>query len=141
MGDVYSDPSATASGTVTFSTWWLKDPANSALNREVNVLQPLRSERKEQQGVFRTLGRDRPVVVSGPLTGEEGELEIDFVNETEYDAFEALRLNQRVLLLQSPFDDNYYVRLGESRRTSFDAATATDRFRTVTIGFVEVNRP
>lgn len=141
MADIYSAPSTTAAATVTFAAWWLKDPADPTLNREVDVQQPLRSERREQQGVFRTLGRDRPVVVTGPITGEEGELTIVFVTDAEFDAFEALRATQRVLLLQSPFDDNYYVRLGDTRRTEFMAANGTTRYREVSIGFIEVNRP
>lgn len=141
MPDIYSPPSTTASATVTLTAWWLKDVKAPALNREIDVLGPLRSERRESQGVFRTLGRDRPVVVSGPLTGEEGELVVDFVDQAEYDDFEALRETQRVLLLQSPFGDSYYVRLGENRRTSFEAANGADRFREVTVGFIEVDRP
>lgn len=141
MPDVYSDPSSVDTETVTSDAWWLKDPEDPTLNREVDVRGPLRTERREEQAVFRPLGRDRPVVVSGSLTGEEGEVEIDVFTQTAFDEIEALRATQRVLLLQSPFEDQWYVRLGPARRSEFTYAAGSERHRTVTIGFVEVDQP
>lgn len=141
MPDVYSDPSSVDTETVTSDAWWLKDPEDPTLNREVDVRGPLRTERREEQSVFRPLGRTRPLVVTGALTGEEGEIEIDLFTQDDYDDLEALRSTQRVLLLQSPFEEQWYVRLGPVRRSEFAYAAGTERHRVVTIGFVEVDQP
>ena len=141
MADIYSAISTVASATVTFTDWWLKDPTTPALNSSIDVQEPLRLEKFETQAVFRPLGRTLPVVVSGTLNGEQGTLDMDFTTKAAFDAFDALRNTQRVLLLQSPFGDNLYVRLGATRDASLKHADSTSQYRDVSIGFVQVDKP
>lgn len=141
MADIYSATSTVASATVVFTDWWLKDPTTPALNTTVIVKEPLRFEKFENQAVFRPLGRTLPVVVSGTLNGEQGTIDFDFVTRAEFDAFDALRNTQRVLLLQSPFGDNLYVKLGANRDSTLKHADSVSQYRDVSIGFVQVDRP
>lgn len=141
MPDIYSSASATVSATVIFDEWWLKDPTDAALNQELEVDSPLRFQRTEQQTVFRPLGRPLPIVVSGSLAGESGTLVLHFTTQADFDAFEDIRATQRVLLLQSPFGDNLYVRLGDNADATLVHAGEAIREREVSIDFTEVTRP
>lgn len=141
MAALSSAPSGTQTATVTVDRWWLKNPLNSAQNTTVEVVTPFRTDRPEPQTVYRPLGRNRPVVTAGTMQGEEGELILECWTQAEYDAVTTIRSSQQVLLLQSPFEQQWYVRLGASRRTEFTFAAGTTRARTVQVSFVEVDRP
>jgi hypothetical protein len=142
VGTISSAASTTAAATAASSAWWLKDPTLASLDATVEVVLPFDTDRAERQGVFEPLGREFPVVVADALLGESGTLTIDCYTGTAYTQLEALRATQRVLLLQSPLGDQWYVRLGDNRRASMTfAPSASLATRTITIDWVEVDSP
>lgn len=140
MAKISSAASATASVTPVLLGAWLKDPLDPAGNVEVELGDnALELTSVEQQGVFRGLGRAEPVVLTGAIGLESGKLGLVLLPAARAKV-EALRARQRTLLLQTPFGDHLYLRLGPDRvRTRlFGFASKVERWRA---DFFEVRRP
>ena len=60
--------------------------------------------------MFAPLGRDRKIVIVGPVRGAEMSFTIFAESKARRDGLEALRRARRTLLLQSPDGDQWYVR-------------------------------
>jgi hypothetical protein len=134
-----------SSGTVTVTIqadkWNLKVPQNDPLNvYNLRVVVDPQEDITEDVGVFRPLDRRYPVVVAGKLGGWDGEFTIATITTAEWDAIKALVEAQRVLLLQSPFGWEKYIRIINGARTLIQGTTTTPR-RQVTFQYVEVNSP
>lgn len=140
---VASDWSASAALTPTVTSWWLKDVVDPTRNIVVRInSSTFETRRSERQGVFAPLGRTKAVVISDVIAGESGSLELSFIDDAAFNAFEKIRSGQRALLLQSPYGHSLYVRLGAERRASVllggDRRTPK---RVVSVDFVEVTAP
>jgi hypothetical protein len=127
------------------SSWWLKDPndftSSTASQLKLSVRGALRTSKREAQGRFRPLGRNREVILSDGVLGDEIQLPLNFYNQDDFEKFEAIRALGRTLVLFSDSDQMWWVRLGESR----DAELAntiirkTRPYRAVDVTAVEVD--
>jgi hypothetical protein len=118
-------------------TWWFKVVESPDLNQgSIRVLADLDVIIEEPNTIFRPLGATRPIVVAGPLQGEDGVFNIKTVNETEYDNFYPILTHQGVLLVQDPLGNQKYVRI---TRRNFIAETAGAAIhRNIDASYVEV---
>ena len=118
-------------------TWWFKAVEEPSLNKgSIRVLADLDVLIEEPNTVFRPLGATRPVVVAGPLQGEDGIYNIKTINETEWDDFYPILTHQGTLLVQDPLGNQKYVRV---TRRNFIAETAGSAIhRNVDMSYVEV---
>ena len=133
--------SGTVTVTIAADKWNLKVPQNDPLNvYNLRVVVDPQEDITEDLGVFRPLDRRYPVVVAGKLGGWDGEFTIATVTTAEWDAVKALVEAQRVLLLQSPFGWEKYIRIINGARTLIQGTTTTPR-RQVTFQYVEVDSP
>lgn len=107
-----SNPSAVVAVVLTLTSWWLKDPINSTANQAIYVEGEdwFAVERPQDVGVFAPLGRDRKVVIVGPVRGAEMAFTIFAENQAKRDGLEALRTSGRTLLLQSAQGEEWYIR-------------------------------
>lgn len=119
-------------------TWWLKAVTAPALNvGSLRVVGSLAVAVEEPNSVFRPIGADRPIVVSGVIGGQDGSLEIVTKGETEWSDVEAILLHQGVLLLQDPTGRQKYIRV--TSRAWDEAYSAGRIVRTASVDFVEVD--
>lgn len=127
--------------TIPANTWNLKVPQDNALNvYDLRVVVNPQEDITEDLGVFRPLDRRYPIVVAGKLGGWDGEITIATITTAEWDAVKALIEAQRVLLLQSPYGWDKYIRITNGARTLIQGTTTTPR-RQVTLQYVEVGSP
>lgn len=131
--------SATSNASTTNDgTWWLKAVDDPTLNRgTVSVLADLDLNVEEQIGVFRPLGRTRPVVLSQALGGEDGTYDIITKGDAEHDAVWALVTHQGTLLVQDPFGDQKYVRI--VRRSKTKSGGTGNPIHRIAVDYVEVD--
>lgn len=133
--------SGTVTVTIAADKWNLKVPQSDPLNvYNLRVVVDPQEDITEDLGVFRPLDRRYPVVVAGKLGGWDGEFTIATITTAEWDAVKALVEAQRVLLLQSPFGWEKYIRIINGARTLIQGTTTTPR-RQVTFQYVEVSSP
>lgn len=93
---------ATDTATWSSSSWWLKHPFNTQLNREVTLRsQPSRTS-AARQGISQPLGRRDPVVVSDARQLWTGEIAFRSATDEDRAYIEALVLDSTPLLLQAP---------------------------------------
>lgn len=93
------------------SKYWLKAVADPTLNYgDATVLNRLGVTIEENLGVFRPIGRNLPIVVSGTIGGSDGELEIVTTTSGAWTAVYALATYQYTILLQEPTNEQKYVR-------------------------------
>lgn len=127
--------------TITPTAWHLKVPQTPALNAyDVRVVVNPSEDITEDLGVFRPLDRRYPVVVAGKLGGWDGEFTIATITAAEWDTIKSLVEAQRILLLQSPYGWDKYIRIVNGARTLIQGTTTTPR-RRVTFQYVEVGSP
>jgi hypothetical protein len=119
-------------------TWWLKCINNSSLNQgNVRVLKQIDVKVMEPNTVFRPLGTNRPIVVSGPIQGEDGGYNIKTVTEAEWDAIQPLINFQGTLLVQDPYGNQKYIRIVNRQ---WQAETqAGNIYRDINLTYVEVD--
>ena len=119
-------------------TWWFKVIEDATLNLgSVRVLKELDVEIEEPNTVFRPLGSDRPIVVAGPLQGEDGGYSIKTVTETEWDNFYPILTHQGTILVQDPYGNQKYIRITSRDWTAETQAGSV--YRDITIRYVEVD--
>lgn len=140
MATIASDNSTAAPAVLALGGWWLKDPTDPTLNLEVDG-HTVEFQTDEPQGVFLPLGAEHPVVVSEAITGAAGTLDVLCLTQAEYDSLVTLRGTQRVLLLQSPLGDSWYVRLRGPFQVVGEHADESHRARRVSVGWIEQERP
>lgn len=120
--------------------WWLKATTDETLNvggARVLGSSPIQQSREAAQGVFRPLGRDRAVVVTGEIYGYDGTYDVLAVGDAEWATLEALLLDYTGdIVVQSPFGETRTVRV-VSRSVSVDGTPTLPR-RVVSVGYVEV---
>lgn len=119
-------------------TWWLKCITDPTLNKgSVRVLKEISVKVIEPNTVFRPLGASRPIVVSGPIQGEDGGYNIKTVTETEWDSILPLLNHQGTLLAQDPFGNQKYIRI-VNREWSAETQSG-NIYRDINITYVEVD--
>ena len=120
-------------------TWWFKAvdaPANNL--GSIRVLAQLDTNIDEPNTVFRPLGSSRPIVVAGPLQGEDGIYSIKTVNETEWDALYPLIEYQGTILVQDPQGNQKYIRV-TARTWSAESKADGVIHRDLDLAYVEVD--
>lgn len=147
------------------TNWWLKCPANPLLNTVLPVAAPsgsgadggMKIKLRRMQGTFEPLSGPTtevlPIVVSGPTYGEQGELDLLFVNGEPsgdlYDDYLALDQTGDVLLLQKPNGEQLFVTLGpgaagQDTEGHYDALPGYPNvihWRRIKTSFTEVSAP
>jgi hypothetical protein len=130
-----------AAANLAVTAFWLKNPVASSQNMLVHLVGDLDTENEETQGLFKPLGRDRAVVVSGDIYGETFDMTLAFYSEADWLAFEVLRNARTTLLLQSDMTWQWWLRLGPSRRARL--VRRVDRriapYRQIQIAVIEVD--
>jgi len=120
-------------------SWWFKAVTEPDINLgSIRVLAELDTSIEEANTVFRPLGATRPIVVAGPLQGEDGIYSIKTINETEWDNFYPILTYQGIILVQDPFGNQKYIRV--ISRT-WSAASQSDGiiYRDIDLAYVEVD--
>lgn len=119
-------------------TWWFKAVEKPTINKgSVRVLKELSVSVQEPNTVFRPLGATRPIVVSGPIQGEDGGYNIKTVTETEWDNIYPLIVHQGIILVQDPFANQKYIRIVDREWTA--ETQSGNIYRDITLRYVEVD--
>jgi hypothetical protein len=119
-------------------TWWFKAVEEPDLNiGSIRVLAQLDTTIEEPNTVFRPLGATRPIVVAGPLQGEDGIYSIKTLTEAEYDEFYPLMTHQGTILVQDPAGNQKYVRI-TSRTWQAESKQDGVIYRDIDLAYVEV---
>jgi hypothetical protein len=120
-------------------TWWFKAVEKPSINKgSVRVLAQLDTNIDEPNTVFRPLGSARPIVVAGPLQGEDGIYSIKTVTEAEWDAIYPLVTHQGTILVQDPYGNQKYIRI-TARTWAAESKTDGTIFRDLDLAYVEVD--
>lgn len=128
MATVSSQPSASVSVVVPSNGWWLRDPLDPTTDTRVQVAPGFEQGREERGGVFAPLGRSLKVGVFDVVSGADGAYTFVTKDQTEFLAVRALLVRQSVLLLQSPFGEQFYVRFYGRRSWTLDAPSGARTF-------------
>lgn len=121
--------------------WNLKVPLQPSLNIiGVNVIGNPSEQIDEDLGIFRPIDRRYPVIVAGELTGWDGDLTIETIDEADWLKVRTIIEAQALLLLQSPFGWQKYIRLIGGGKTSI-MGTPTQPRRRVTVNYIETGTP
>lgn len=141
MPDIGSPYSTTASATLTFTDWWLKNPIDPTYNQVLSVVgDNFKRTRKEEQSVYEPLSRPMPVVVRGVVRGERFQLQLEFLTLAAWEAFEDIRNQQQTLLLQRGYtNEEWYGVLGAEREIT--EARADANYKVISIEFIETDSP
>lgn len=124
--------------TPVFDGWWISDPSVPESTITMNVLANWQGDQNEMLGVYRLLGRDRPVVLSDTVQGQDGQLKVAVFSQANLNAILALINSQSLLLLQSPFGQQWYIRTSAKPGTSRSINGAT---RTSVLYFSSKDQP
>jgi hypothetical protein len=121
------------------TTWWFKAIADPTINiGGIRVLAQLDTNIDEPNTVFRPLGETRPIVVAGPLQGEDGVYQIKTVTETEWDDFYPIIEHQGTLLVQDPLLNQKLIRV-VGRTWSAESSQNSVIYRDIELAYVEVD--
>jgi hypothetical protein len=120
-------------------TWWFKVIDEPEYNLGgVRVLAQLDTNIEEPNTVFRPLGSTRPIVVAGPLQGEDGIYSIKTLTEAEYDAIYLVMTHQGTILVQDPAGNQKYIRI-TSRTFAAESKQGGVIYRDIDLAYVEVD--
>lgn len=120
-------------------TWWFKVIDEPEYNiGDVRVLAQLDTNIEEPNTVFRPLGSTRPIVVAGPLQGEDGIYSIKTLTEAEYDEIYPVMTHQGTILVQDPAGNQKYVRI-TSRTFAAESKQGGVIYRDIDLAYVEVD--
>ena len=119
-------------------TWWFKVIEEPDYNLgSIRVLKELDVQIDEPNTVFRPLGATRPIVVAGPLQGEDGGYNIKTITETEWDNFYSILTHQGTILVQDPYGNQKYIRIVTRDWNAETVAGIVHR--DITLRYVEVD--
>lgn len=120
------------------NTWWFKAVEEPTINQgSIRVLKELDVQVPEPNTVFRPLGSDRPIVVAGPIQGQDGGYNIKTVTETEWDDLYPLIEYQGTILVQDPYGNQKYIRITDRGWTA--ETQSGNVYRDITLRYVEVD--
>ncbi len=121
------------------NTWWFKAVDEPDINiGSVRVLAELDTNIEEPNTIFRPLGSTRPIVVAGPLQGEDGIYSIKTITEDEWDDFYPMLNYQGTILVQDPLENQKYIRV-ISRTWAAESKQDATVYRDIELAYVEVN--
>lgn len=127
--------------SITADTWNLKCPENPTLNFvDVTVTGETPEDINEDMGVFRPIGATYATVVSGTLSGWDGNLTIRTLNSAEWEKLKGLLTAQKVLMLETPYGVERYIRIVGGAKT-IQQGTPTSPRRVVGLSYVETAAP
>lgn len=134
---------ASASVTATVTAFWISDPLTPGSGLAVYLSPPFDQTIMETETVHRPLGRTTPVVVSDVILGQDGKVDAVTVTPADFAALIALITANppKVLLLQSPFGAQWYIRISSARTPKLDFSAADAPYRTTSFGYVQVTSP
>jgi hypothetical protein len=119
------------------STWWFKCIEDPDLNRgSIRVLKELDVQVDEPNTIFRPLGSNYPIIVAGPLQGEDGAYNIKTVTEAEWDDIYPLITHQGKILIQDPFGNQKWIRITERKWVA--ETQSGNVYRDITLNYVEI---
>jgi hypothetical protein len=119
------------------SSWWFKCIEDPDLNLgSVRVLKELDVQVDEPNTIFRPLGSNYPIIVAGPLQGEDGAYNLKTVTETEWDNIYPLITHQGKLLIQDPFGNQKWIRITDRKWTA--ETQSGNVYRDITLNYVEI---
>ena len=139
----YSEDAATL--VTNDGKWWLKAQGSGlvgcpcpALNiGGARVRGPVDTSIESKTGVFYPLGRDRAVVVTGDVYGQDGTYEVTVIGQSEWDSGRELLLEwMGNVIVQDPFGDQKVVRI--VKRSVTQGGTTGVPWWTVALDYVEV---
>lgn len=123
---VTSAASSTSAATQTLTGWWLKDPLYPTLNTAVSLRQDeLSLEVPQTSKTVEPLGRTRKLVLLGDVRGAEFKATLLAASASAKATLESMRDNSRTLLLQSPYGDQWYVRVAKWAPKRLNTASVT----------------
>lgn len=137
---IISSGSPIATISTQSNAWWLKVPGQPSMALEIDVVgDSLGLSSSEAQSKHVVLGADYSNVIGDSIKGEEFTLTIDFLDDASYQAFEAIRRLQTTVLLQAPWNQQWYVRLGAERQAA--VVNVADMYRQVSMPVIEQAMP
>lgn len=145
----YSETLTMSTALASDGTFWLKSPTDPTKSIQfLSLNSGMSSTSTEKLTVFEALNRADPIIHGDTIRLEVFDpLDIAFLNDAAWDAFEILRRRQEPLLLQTCYGDDgldqFWVRLGPNRdviRVTNDQM-ATAQLRRVRIKAYEVLIP
>jgi hypothetical protein len=136
-----SEPLLPIEVNLILDSWWLKDPRDPGRNiklwlagDELGITYP------RAQGIFSPLGRKHKLVVSDIVQGAEFQHTCFFNTQSWYDQFRQLAMSNRILLLQNPLQEQWYVNVVNDVEVT-RAGHGNNRRRLVSVGYIEQPRP
>ena len=118
-------------------TWWLKAVSAPSLNvGSLSATGELSRTVEEPLTVFRPLGQNLPIVVSGLIGGVDGQMRLTTTTSSNWDAVEAVLNHQGTLLVQDPLGRQQYIRI--VNRAWVERYAAGRVVRDITADYVEV---
>lgn len=119
-------PSNALSVTPTGDQFWLKHPSNPLLNTPLPVAAPkqasdgIKVTKRQMQALYQLLSGSTqkvlPIVVSGPVYGDQWDIQLTFSSDTElgvyYPAVQQLNQSGSTLLFQKPDGTQAWVTMG-----------------------------
>lgn len=134
--------SANAAVSLAAATSWnLRAPDQHALDiLGLNVIGAPEEKIEEELGVFRPIDRRYPVVVAGELTGWDGSFSVETLAAADWSALKAIIESQLILLLQSPFGGQKYIRLTPGVKVALQGTPTAPR-RRIALPYVECEAP
>lgn len=139
VASVWSAP--TTPVTAVDNEWRLRDPLDSTRNIVLSVIGDNVSHRiPEDKAFFSPMGRTRKVSVADVIRGNESELQLEFLTEAAWLAFEKLRNSQRTLFLTRGWTgEAWYIQFDQILEMTIHNYFPT--YRTVTISWIEMDAP
>ena len=140
-----TSPEATGTVTTTNATSWELRSLDAPMTYYITDVPVAGVSWTQYEGVqvFRPLGSRRPVVVSGDLHGDDGNLAFTTSSRLSWETVKSLVDVQGELLLTSPFrsvsgvNDAYIIRL--TSRDWVSEGTLTNPVQRLNVGFVETD--
>jgi len=124
---------------VSDETWWFKAISSPSINiGSIRVLAQLDTNIEEPNTIFRPLGESRPIVVAGPIQGEDGIYQIKTLTETEWDDFYPIIEHQGTLLVQDPQLNQKFIRV-VGRTWAAESFQNGVIYRDIELAYVEVD--
>jgi hypothetical protein len=142
-GYVRSATTTTTATTTNDQLWWFKPLGNSARNTTSSATLGVRggftNKIEEQMGTFWAIGRDRPIVVSSAVGGEDGNLTFVITSTASWDLLVPILEHAGSIYLQDPLGGEKYIRI--TSRSWQNGGTLARPVREATVDYIEVSAP
>ena len=138
-GWVFSDYTYCAGPAIPIVGWNLKDRDDFEQSLYgVTVMGPITEAVTADEGVFRMLDRAETVVVTGQISGFDGELKIRTDTAASWTATKTLLMSGNRVKLESAFGQDRYIRFLASTLKVSTAGTLTAPIREITCSYVQI---